>query len=541
MLARFIIALFFCGIISPVILAGNNSSATNSVEKVEQNLEGSIRSRAFSLDLLDSETVLELTAPGTLVPSILTRLGSMEGTSEDFSFLVNVAVPILNGVHRRIDTGKFSPKILIAYQEASSLLETALKITRQSTGNLDENILAEELLSLAAASRVFIEAGHSDTLKNDWSRYGRWSELSSTLCEPWILPSLKVDVVGASKIIPFGPLPLVNEKERNNLGEMSNYLLLFSNWFHVGRSLLAVNGTKKVLKEIGGDISEMGRGPVIVLVLAANGEWALAFEASRAFLREIYEAVNRNRKIFTLHPLGTVYLYAGLNLLATPLIIFDFKGFYLDDINLRLQDLKDKEPFTVAWYSRVFILIGKAITPVFVISQFYDKAMATKSQQILSYLGDHTGVFGRAAKGAVCVALPLMQQVPMPAIVLKKAAETHKFMGVWGPQMYNAGNYITGCAGAAFLSSCVLYEFVNRFVQNTFLAVGTTAGIVGLYASAYTQAAAKMRVGSYSVREIAVKSQTFVFASIIAYDHILKPAYDWLNAPAEQGTVAKQD
>lgn len=545
MLFRFVQSLFLC--ISLMVSSTVFANPLSESEKVEldtgRSLLTMLGNGIVSLSILGTDDVLRYSTPGFLVPSVIARMASMNGTREDLEFLVNIAIPVLDGVQQKVDKEKLS-KNLVAFEEASRLVEASNELAAKYVAieeGADDSALNQALLTLAASSQAFIDAGHNEALKNAWNRYGRWSGLSSTLCEPWILPSLKIDVLGASKIIPYGPLPIANEKQRNNLGEMSNHFFLVATWFHVIKSLSTfenglptLNGTTKVASEIVSDISEIGRGPLIVTILAANGEFALSLEASKAFLREIYEAVNRNRKIFTLHPVGTAYLYAGLNVLATPLLILDFKGFYLDDISLRVQDLREQKPYTVQWYSRVFILVGKATTPVFVVAQFYDKGMATRSLAILNYLGEHVPLAGRAARGLVHVARPLAPYIPAPVATVARAA--HQTMGVWGPRLYNAGNYITGCAGAAFVSSYVLYEFLDRFFQNTIYSVASTASIVALYAAAYTQAAANTFVyRDYSVKRVAIASQTAAFGSLFVYDYVLSPVYQWWAAePAEK-------
>ncbi len=480
---------------------------------------------------------LETLAPSYLVPDVLERLvWGYEGTHEEQARFERVDRPILKGVLRKIveglsvadhcfvtnQSGDQAPDRLANYQ---ALLEALRCVGGPISG---ENF---ESMRRVLQNMTLPDEGHRFVL--DARRYGRWSEFSTTMMHPWVWDRIGMDVMGMAKIIPFGPLILEDEKKRYNIGGVSNRFLGFISWFYVAYKLALinvplevafahlVNDTKQfvqqvyqgnltaieddwfvnqkkyaqifggvgVVKELLIDVGEVIRGPAIMVVLGSQGEFSLVGKVVLSYVGEMYDLLNRNRKFFSLIPHGSAYLFAFLDLIAPPLLLFDCNNFYWQDTHARYEALLEQEGYTPKFYGELLSWVGKALTPVFVVTQYYDKDMLRYTYNILRFMGDNIPVIGPFLKHLFLIWLPQVANKPSVKRNLQLlSAYTgvgyfHGLMRDNGAMIYNIAMWLSGAAGTVLAGMSLFY---NR-VENMDIRLSQSANYLAMFgASALT-------------------------------------------------------
>ncbi|MBN9565450.1 MAG: hypothetical protein J0G29_05085 [Alphaproteobacteria bacterium] len=452
---------------------------------------------------------LEALAPGYLVPDALERVKSYTGAPEEQAIFEKVDGPILKGVLGRIIAG------LSAEGNGTSLSQSMDRVASYQALLGALRFAGSEQTADLAPIEDTLSKMHPDMIKrfiSDSRHYGRWSEFSTTISQPWVWDRVGMDVFGMSKIVPFGIWILDDEKKRNNLGGVNNELLRGINWFYFGYKLTQVNVPMDVaighlandtmqlldnvyhrnvtaiseewrvnyykyahifsgvgvMEELLADLGEAVRGPAVVVVLIGEGEYSLAVKAVKSYFGEIYDLLNRNRKFFTLHPQGSAYLYAVLNLFALPLLVFDFDNFYWKDSQARFDALLEQEPFTPKFYGDLFIWMGKALTPVFVTAQLYDEKMVGYTHKVLTFMAAHTPVIGPGLERIFTVHLRNFVGIPAVAQLLSwlsvwsGLSMVDTFMRAYGAPIYNFGIWLTGSVGTVLAGTFMFYRMIDN-------------------------------------------------------------------------------
>jgi hypothetical protein len=479
------------------------------------------------------QKIMEATRPGYLVNPILHRMTSLK-TQADFERLKNVYEPTLAGVFSQISPQGLAPSKLEAFSFAKEILQYSMAIM-----TFKKNLL--ERLSLLVTQ--YFQASYDAALQSEWLRFGRWADMAPTLSQPWVWERTGLDVMGMSKIIPFGPLPLpeslikevtsvkiVDEHEitttreipgemiRSNMGARTNKLFLVINWFHVARKILT--DPALVGHELLMDLGEIIRGPLTIGTLLCQNEGALAYRAIIAYIAELYEGMNRNRKLASLHSLGSSYLYPAMNIVAVPLFILDFNNFYINSVKAGWAEMTHTPAYTPRFYALAFYNLGKTLSPAFTASQFYVSSLSKNTASLLAPLTRL--ISGTWIQTGIDYIVALALQLP-------PLAASHHFMERNGATIYNFGMYLTGAAGTVIAGTILSEQFLQEtFYEKTYSWLATLTGLA-LYTFMYSKTAENIKLSeNTSLKRVFVNLQIFTVMGFLVYDYLLDPLYGYL-------------
>ena len=371
----------------------------------------------------------------------------------------------------------------------------------------------------------FFHSSHEVTLESVWFRFGRWADMAPTISQPWVWERTGLDVLGITKLVPYGPAPLRlsdenqrGEMDRSNMAARSNKLFFFINWFHVART--TISNPSKIAQEITMDFGELFRGPLVMGALLWEKEPALAFRTLIAYLTELYECLNRNRKLATLHTQGTAYLYPMMNIIAVPLFLFNFHNFYTNSVKAGWAEMMSTEPFTPRFYSLFFYNVGKTLSPLFVLTQFYVPFLRKNTAKILAPLARHLqGTFLDNARTYL---------ISM-ALKISPVAASHHFLQRQGPSIYNFGMYLTGAIGTVIAVTTVTEKVLYDAFESKILSWGGTLTSLALYTLMYSRKVDNLLLTkTISLKKGFILLQEAIVVSLLLYDYLLYPALSYL-------------
>ena len=153
---------------------------------------------------------------------------------------------------------------------------------------------------------------------------------------------------------------------------------------------------------------------------------------------------------------------------------------------MRLSALYEQESFTPKFYGDLFIWMGKALTPVFVVSQLYDDKMVEYTKEVLGFMARAPFIImarvpfiGAILKELVAVQGPRIAGGVLPATQgIKSIPGVQKilwffhhynilrpfngFMHAHGAKIYNFGVWLTGSLGTVLAGIFMLYSVLSN-------------------------------------------------------------------------------